>query len=83
MPGVHAGALYAFMVSFSDVPIAMFLTAPGFVTYPVELFFGIETDFNPSVLASASLVIVFSLAALLLVQKVIGLDSVVHSGNSR
>lgn len=83
MPGVHAGALYAFMVSFSDVPIAMFLTAPGFVTYPVELFFGIETDFNPSVLASASLVIVFSMVALLLVQRVIGLDSVVHSGNSR
>ncbi|MES2978365.1 MAG: ABC transporter permease [Pseudomonadota bacterium] len=83
MPGVHAGALYAFMVSFSDVPIAMFLTAPGFVTYPVELFFGIETDFNPSVLASASLVIVFSMLALLLVQKAIGLDSVVHSGNSR
>lgn len=83
MPGVHAGALYAFMVSFSDVPIAMFLTAPGFVTYPVELFFGIETDFNPSVLASASLVILFSLLALLLVQKVIGLNSVVHSGSSR
>ena len=83
MPGVHAGALYAFMVSFSDVPISMFLTASGFVTYPVELFFGIETDFNPSVLASASLVIVFSLVALLLVQKVIGLDSVVHSGSSR
>ena len=79
MPGVHAGALYAFMVSFSDVPIAMFLTAPGFVTYPVELFFGIETDFSPSVLASASLVILFSLGALLLVQRVIGLDTVVHS----
>lgn len=79
MPGVHAGALYAFMVSFSDVPISMFLTAPGFVTYPVELFFGIETDFNPAVLASASLVIVFSLVVLLLVQRVIGLDTVAHT----
>jgi putative spermidine/putrescine transport system permease protein len=79
MPGVHAGALYAFMVSFSDVPIAMFLTAPGFVTYPVELFFGIETDFSPSVLASASLVIAFALVALLLVQRVISLDTVVHT----
>jgi len=79
MPGVHAGALYAFMVSFADVPISMFLTAPGFVTYPVELFFGIETDFNPSVLASASLVIVFSLLLLLAVQRVIGLDNVVRS----
>lgn len=80
MPGVHAGALYAFMVSFSDVPIAMFLTAPGFVTFPVELFFGIESDFSPAVLASATLVILFSLAALLLVQKMVGLDTMLRSG---
>ena len=55
MPGVHAGALYASMVSFADVPIAMFLTAPGFVTYPVELFFGIESDFSPSSFAASRL----------------------------
>ena len=79
MPGVHAGALYAFMVSFADVPIAMFLTAPGFVTYPVELFFGIESDFSPVVLSSATLVILFSLSALLLVQKVVGLDNLLRS----
>ncbi|MDG1004338.1 MAG: ABC transporter permease, partial [Emcibacteraceae bacterium] len=39
MPGVYAGALYAFMVSFSDVPVSIFLSAPGFVTYPVEIFY--------------------------------------------
>ncbi|MFO1283564.1 MAG: ABC transporter permease [Burkholderiales bacterium] len=78
MPGVHAGALYAFMVSFADVPIAMFLTAPGFVTYPVELFFGIESDFSPVVLSSATLVILFSLGTLLLVQKAVGLDNLLR-----
>lgn len=78
MPGVHAGALYAFMVSFADVPIAMFLTAPGFVTYPVELFFGIESDFSPVVLSSATIVILFSLTALLLVQKAVGLDNLLR-----
>ncbi len=81
MPGVYAGALYSFMVSFGDVPISIFLTSPGFVTYPVELFYGLENDFNPSILASASLVIFFCLAVLLGMQKLVGLDTLLRSGS--
>lgn len=80
MPGVYAGALYAFMVSFGDVPISIFLTAPGFVTYPIELFYGLENDFDPSILASASLVIFFCLLVLLGMQKLVGLDTLLRSG---
>ena len=80
-PGVYAGALYAFMVSFGDVPISIFLTAPGFVTYPIELFYGLENDFDPSILASASLVIFFCLIALLAMQKIVGLDTLLRSGS--
>ena len=47
MPGIYSGGLYAFMVSFADVPMSIFLTAPGFVTYPVELFYAMENDFDP------------------------------------
>lgn len=83
MPGVYAGALYAFMVSFSDVPVAIFLSAPGFVTYPVEIFFALENDFEPSLMASATLVIIICLLLLLLVQKVIGLDALLKVGGSR
>lgn len=80
MPGVYAGALYAFMVSFGDVPIAIFLTAPGFVTYPVELFTALENDFDPSIMASATLVIFLCLIMLLGVQKLVGLDTLLRSG---
>jgi len=80
-PGVYAGALYAFMVSFGDVPISIFLTAPGFVTYPIELFYALENDFDPSILASASLVIFFCLLALLGMQKLVGLDTLLRSGS--
>ena len=83
MPGVYAGALYAFMVSFSDVPVAIFLSAPGFVTYPVEIFYALENDFEPSLMASATLVIIICLCLLLLVQKVIGLDNLLKVGGSR
>jgi len=79
LPGIYAGGLYAFMVSFSDVPVSMFLSSTGMVTYPVELFFGIENDFSPAVLASSTLVILFSLAMLLLAQRLVGLDAMLRS----
>ncbi len=81
MPGVYAGALYSFMVSFGDVPISIFLTAPGFTTYPVELFYGLENDFDPSILASASLVIFFCMLVLLGMQKLVGLEALLRSGS--
>ena len=81
MPGVYAGALYSFMVSFGEVPISKFLTAPGFTTYPVELFYGLENDFDPSILASASLVIFFCLIVLLGMQKLVGLEAMLRSGS--
>lgn len=83
MPGVYAGALYAFMVSFADVPVSIFLTAPGYQTYPVEIFYALENDFSPALLASATLVIVFCLFALLAAQKLIGLDQLLRSGGGR
>lgn len=80
MPGVYAGALYSFMVSFGDVPISIFLTAPGFVTYPVEIFYALENDFDPSLMASATMVIFVCLLLLLVAQKAVGLDSLLKSG---
>jgi putative spermidine/putrescine transport system permease protein len=80
LPGVYAGALYAFMVSFSDVPVAIFLTASGYQTFPVEIFYVLENDFTPAVLASATLVIGFCFALLLFMQRIIGLDNLLRSG---
>ena len=83
LPGVYAGALYAFMVSFGDVPVAIFLTAPGYQTYPVEIFYVLENDFTPAVLASATLVIIFCFVLLIAVQRIVGLDNLLRSGGGR
>lgn len=80
LPGIYAGALYAFMVSFADVPISIFLGSSGYTTYPVALFFALENDFNPAILASATLVILFSLIILMAAQKIIGLDALLRTG---
>jgi len=80
MPGVYTGALYAFMLSFTDVPVVLFLAGPGFTTFPVEVFHSFQFDFNPTILASSTLVMLFSLGVLLLIQKVVGLNTLLRSG---
>lgn len=79
-PGIFAGILYAFIISFGDVPVAVFLAGPESVTFPVEIFQSLQFDFNPAVLAISALVVIFSLALILVMQRVVGLDIVLRTG---
>lgn len=78
-PGIFTGALYAFIVSFVDVPVAMFLASSNATTYPVELFQAMEQDFDPSSLASASLAAGFAVMLVAVAQRLVGLESLLKS----
>lgn len=75
-PGVMAGLFYAFIVSFGDVPVALFLVTGKWTTLPVRIFQDMQFDFKPSMLAVSSLVAVMSLIAILSVQKLGGFEIV-------
>lgn len=79
MPGVFTGALYAFTVSFVDVPVAIFLASADATTFPIELFQAMEQDFNPSSLASASLAAGFAMVLVVVAQRLVGLDMLLRS----
>lgn len=81
MPGIYAGGLYAFIVSFGDVPVSLFLASPANTTFPVELFYSMEYDFKPSILAISTLILIGSFVVLWLVQRAAGLDALMRSGN--
>jgi len=83
MPGVYAGCLYAFIVSFGEVPVALFLSGPSSTTFPVEMFSSMQFDFNPSLLAVSTLILFFSLALIVLFQKAIGLDALRRTSAGR
>jgi putative spermidine/putrescine transport system permease protein len=80
-PGVYVGALYAFIISFSDVPISLFLASPRYTTFPVEVFHSMEFDFNPAILAISTLILGVSIALLWLVQRVVGIDAMLRTGS--
>jgi putative spermidine/putrescine transport system permease protein len=78
-PGVAAGMFYAFIVSFGDVPIAIFLVQSERTTLPVLIFQDMQFDFRPSMLAASIIVVIASLALILAVQRFAGLDVILPS----
>jgi len=78
-PGIVAGLLYAFIMSFGDVPISIFLVNSDTMTFPVLAFQDMQADFNPGMLAVSTMVVVISLVLILVLQKVAGLDLVLPS----
>jgi putative spermidine/putrescine transport system permease protein len=57
-PGVAAGGLFSFIVSFDNVPVSIFLLAPGQMTLPVKIFTAIEYGVDPTVAAVSTMLIV-------------------------
>ncbi len=80
MPGVYAGAMYAFLVSFGDVPVALFLGSSGMQPFAAKIFHLMEFDFDPTLLAISTFIIFGSLAAIYLLQRAVGLEELSRSG---
>lgn len=60
LPGVVSGALFAFVTSFDEVVVALFLTGPQERTLPRQMFDGIRENISPVIAAAATLLIVLS-----------------------
>lgn len=60
LPGVIAGAAFAFLTSFDEVVIALFISGIDAVTLPVEMWSGIRFEISPTVAAASCLLILLS-----------------------
>ena len=83
LPGIFGGALFAFLVSFTDVTIALFLTPQGYETFPVRVYNSIQNDLESSLPAAATLVFCISAAAILILQRVAGMETVLRSSGKK
>jgi putative spermidine/putrescine transport system permease protein len=60
MPGVLAGAVFAFVTSFDDVVVALFLAGPQQFTVPRRMFNALRDKLDPSIIALAVFLILVS-----------------------
>ncbi|MFN3274952.1 MAG: ABC transporter permease [Paracoccus sp. (in: a-proteobacteria)] len=68
LPGVIAGALFAFVTSFDEVVAVLFIAAPEQQTIPRQMWNGIREQISPAILAVATLLVGFSIALLTTVE---------------
>ncbi|MEK7946083.1 ABC transporter permease [Pigmentiphaga sp. YJ18] len=65
MPGLKAGAAFAFIVSFVNIPVSLFVTTADNITVPVAVFNYMQYNFDPGVAA-------FSMVQLIIIALFIG-----------
>ena len=68
LPGVISGALFAFVTSFDEVVVALFIAGSEQYTLPRQMFAGIREKYNPTIAAVAAMMIVVSVALLVSVE---------------
>ena len=67
LPGVVTGALFAFITSWDEVVVSIFMTSARFRTLPVEMWEQVRQVVDPTVAAVATTVMAVTTAMLLLV----------------
>lgn len=56
-PGIAAGALFAFVTSFDEVVISLFIKSPFKETLPVRMYASMTESIDPTIAAAATLVL--------------------------
>jgi putative spermidine/putrescine transport system permease protein len=67
LPGIVAGALFAFVTSWDEVVVSIFITSARFRTLPVEMWEQVRQVVDPTVAAVATVVMVVTTTLLLLI----------------
>ena len=56
-PGVLSGALFAFVTSFDEVVLSLFIQSPYLQTLPVKMYASVTRDTDPTIAAAATLIL--------------------------
>ena len=64
IPGVVSGALFAFITSFDEVVVVLFVGSTAQKTMPWQMFIGLREQISPTILSAATLMVILSIALL-------------------
>jgi putative spermidine/putrescine transport system permease protein len=68
LPGVISGGLFAFITSFDEVVVVLFVGSASQQTLPWQMFTGLREQISPTILAAATILVVISIILLTVVE---------------
>lgn len=72
--GVAAASVLAFITSFDQVPVSLFLSGPGVTTLPIQMLLFMEYTYDPTIAALSTLLIGFSILFVLFTERLLGVS---------
>ncbi|MCZ8514471.1 ABC transporter permease [Paenibacillus filicis] len=72
--GIIAAVLIAFLESFNNVDISVFMTGPGVSTLPIQMLTYVENHFDPTIAAISVLLMLFTAVLMFLIERLMGLS---------
>ena len=75
--GVVAAFILAFITSFNNIPVSLFLTGPGVATLPIQMLVYMEYYFDPTIAALSSILIVITVLIVQTAEKLLGISQYV------
>ena len=79
MPGVITGSLLMFILAFNEFLVSLMLTDARTVTLPVQIYTSIRAVITPDLAAGSAVYVLVALAAVWLLDRVVGLDLFLRS----
>ena len=73
-PALVSATVFAFVTSFGNITLSVFLGTSGVITLPVQIFTYIEQSYDPVLAAVSALVIVATLFAIVVIEKLVGVE---------
>lgn len=74
--GIFAAFMLAFVNSFNNVPVSMFLSGPGVTMLPTNLLSYMEYNYDPTVSAISVMLMLLTMGLMYLIEKTLGLASI-------
>lgn len=71
-PGLVAGGIFSFIVSFDNVPVSIFLVSIRQTTLPVKIFTAVEHGIDPGIAAVSTMLIIVTGLCLILAERWVG-----------
>lgn len=78
-PGLVSGAFLAFLASFDDVPVALFMGGgKNSTTFPLQVLASLEFSLKPDIMAVSTVVVVASVLLMIVLDLVFGIERFLH-----
>jgi putative spermidine/putrescine transport system permease protein len=74
LPGVASGWVLAFITSFDEVTMTVFIASPSTITLPVRMFLYIQDNIDPLVTSVSAALIFLTVIVMVMLDRLFGLD---------